>query len=66
MVALVPSTLPCARPPRWCPQECFVVRQGTPMEAHLMPFLVEDRQATSGSQAYLDWMMQLQKMLMSK
>lgn len=42
-------------------QECWVMRQGTPLEAHLMPFLVEDRQATSGSQGYLDFMLQLQK-----
>lgn len=34
-------------------QECWTIRQGTPMEAHLMPFLVEDRQATTGSMAYL-------------
>lgn len=35
-----------------------MVRQGTPMEAHLMPYLVEDRQAGAGSQSYLDYMMQ--------
>ncbi|EFN54134.1 hypothetical protein CHLNCDRAFT_135519 [Chlorella variabilis] len=47
-------------------QECWTIRQGTPMEAHLMPFLVEDRQATTGSMAYLDFMLQLQKLLMAK
>jgi protein transport protein SEC24 len=47
-------------------QECWVLRQGTPMEAHLMPLLVEDRQAAAGSQGYLDFMLTLQKMLMAK
>jgi hypothetical protein len=42
-------------------QECWVLRQGTPMEAHLMPLLVEDRQAAAGSQGYLDFMLTLQK-----
>lgn len=40
-------------------QECWVVRQGTPMEAHLMPYLVEDRQAAAGSLGYLDFMLQV-------
>lgn len=93
------------------PQECWTIRQGTPMEAHVMPLLVEDRQvgllpggearcmcaapqpaaagwspaskaspaasrvpvlrnpvpqATAGSQAYLEFMLQLQKMIMAK
>lgn len=47
-------------------QECWTIRQGTPMEAHVMPFLVEDRQAASGAMGYLDYMQQIQKMLMSK
>jgi protein transport protein SEC24 len=47
-------------------QECWVVRQGTPMEAHLMPLLVEDRGPAQGSQSYLEFMLQLQKMLMAK
>lgn len=53
-------------PPASGLQECWVVRQGTPMEAHLMPYLVEDRQAAAGSMGYLDYMMQVQKMLMAK
>ena len=36
-----------------------MVRQGTPMEAHLMPYLVEDRQAAAGSLGYLDFMLQV-------
>ena len=47
-------------------QECWVIRQGSPMEAHVMPYLVEDRQATAGSMGYMDYMLQLQKMLMAK
>ena len=31
-----------------------------------MPYLVEDRQATAGSMGYMDYMLQLQKMLMAK
>ena len=47
-------------------QEVWPVLQGTPMEAHLMPFLVEDRLASAGSMGYLDFMMQLQKQLLAK
>ena len=36
------------------------------MEAHLMPYLVEDRGAAPGSLAYLEHMLQLQKMVMAK
>jgi len=36
------------------------------MEAHLMPYLVEDRGATAGSMGYLEFMLQLQKMVMAK
>lgn len=36
------------------------------MEAHVMPFLVEDRLAAAGSMGYLDFMLQLQKQLMAK
>ena len=47
-------------------QECYVVQQGTPMEAHVVPFFVEDRMSTSGSLGYLDFMLQLQKGVMAK
>ena len=47
-------------------QECWTIRQGTPLEAHLMPYLVEDRQTAAGSLGYLDFMLQLQKQLMAK
>ncbi len=43
-----------------------MIRQGTPIEAHLMPYLVEDRGPVPGSIGYLDFMQQLQKMVMSK
>lgn len=46
-------------------QECYVVRQGTPMEAHVMPFFVEDRLQAIGAIGYLDWMIQLQKSVMT-
>lgn len=47
-------------------QACWVIRQGSPMEAHLMPYLVEDRGAAPGSLGHLEYMLQLQKMVMSK
>ena len=47
-------------------QECYVVRQGTPLEAHVVPYFVEDRAAAAGSLGYLDWMLQLQKGVMAK
>ena len=43
-----------------------MVRQGHPLEAHVLPYLVEDRQAAAGSLGYLDFMLQLQKMVMAK
>ena len=49
-----------------CLQEVYVVRQGHPLEAHVLPYLVEDRQAAAGSLGYLDFMLQLQKMVMAK
>ena len=49
-------------------QECHVVRQGTPLEAHVMPYFVEDRAGAGGGglPGYLDWMMGLQKAVMAK
>lgn len=38
-----------------------MVRQGSPMEAHVMPYFVEDRQAAAGGLGYLDFMVSLQK-----
>lgn len=46
-------------------QECYVVKQGSPMEAHVMPFFIEDRLQAVGALGYLDWMVQLQKQVMS-
>lgn len=43
-----------------------MVRQGLPMEAHVMPYFVEDRMPSAGSQGYLDYMVQLQKLVMAK
>ncbi len=46
-------------------QEVHVVRQGTPLEAHVMPYFVEDRMGPSGQPSYLDWMSMVQKGLMA-
>ena len=46
-------------------QEVHVVKQGTPMEAHVMPYFVEDRLGPSGMASYLEWMTVLQKGLMA-
>ena len=46
--------------------DVHVVRQGTPLEAHVMPYFVEDRMGTSGLPSYLDWMTMVQKSLMAK
>lgn len=46
-------------------QEVHVVRQGTPLEAHVMPYFVEDRMGPSGQPSYLDWMTIVQKGLMA-
>lgn len=49
-------------------QECHVVRQGSPLEAHVMPYFVEDRAGAGagGLPGYLDWMLGLQKAVMAK
>ena len=47
-------------------QQVHVVRQGTPLEAHVMPYFVEDRMGSSGLPSYLDWMSLVQKDLMAK
>lgn len=46
-------------------QEVHVVRQGTPLEAHVMPYFIEDRMGASGLPSYLDWMTIIQKGLMA-
>lgn len=43
-----------------------MVRQGMPMEAYVMPYFIEDRMPSSGSQGYMDFMVQLQKSVMAK
>lgn len=48
-------------------QEVHVVRQGTPLEAHVMPYFIEDRMGAGGNlPGYLDWMMTVQKQVMAK
>ena len=47
-------------------QDVHVVRQGTPLEAHVVPYFVEDRMGTTGLPSYLDWMTLIQKTVMSK
>lgn len=47
-------------------QEVHVVVQGSPMEAHVMPYFIEDRLAAAGGlPGYLEWMMGLQKQVMA-
>ncbi len=43
-----------------------MVRQGLPMEAHVMPYFIEDRLPAQGQLSYLDHMVQLQKSVMAK
>ena len=43
---------------------CFVVRQGSPAEAHVMPYLVEDR--GPGTPSYADFAASLQKTVLAK
>jgi protein transport protein SEC24 len=45
-------------------QEVFIVRQGTPLEAHVVPYFIEDR--SHGQLSYADWVMALHKAVMSK
>eukprot|EP00877_Chromochloris_zofingiensis_P002473 jgi/Chrzof1/12226/Cz06g26070.t1 len=47
-----------------CHSQCFAVRQGTPMEAHVVPLFVEDR--THGQMAYLDFLQAVHKQVMNK
>jgi hypothetical protein len=42
----------------------FAVRQGTPLEAHVVPLFVEDR--GQGQQAYADFLQQLHRAVMNK
>jgi protein transport protein SEC24 len=44
--------------------QCFVVRQGSPMEMHIQQYWVEDRGANT--QGYPDWMMAVYKGVMAK
>lgn len=44
-------------------QQCFVVRQGSHLEAHVQPYLVEDRSV--GTQGYGDWLQSLHKAVMA-
>jgi len=44
-------------------QQCFVVRQGDPMEAHVSPYFVEDKHHASPS--YLEFLGHLHKAVMS-
>jgi hypothetical protein len=42
----------------------FAVRQGTPLEAHVMPLFVEDR--SQGQFGFGDFLQQLHRMVMNK
>lgn len=45
-------------------QQCYVVKQGSPMEVHVMQYLVEDRMPATPS--YTDFMMSVHRGVMSK
>lgn len=45
-------------------QQCFVVRQGSSMEAHVIPYFVEDR--GHGTQSYMDFLCTIHKGVTSK
>lgn len=45
-------------------QQCFVVRQGSHLEAHVLPYLVEDRSV--GTQSYADFLQALHKAVLAK
>jgi hypothetical protein len=45
-------------------QQCYVIRQGSPAEMHVQPFLAEDRTAISSS--YADFMTHLFSATMQK
>lgn len=44
-------------------QQVIVVRQGSPLEQHMAPYLVED--GSAGGPAYLDFLLQLHKAILS-
>ncbi|RMZ56193.1 hypothetical protein APUTEX25_002383 [Auxenochlorella protothecoides] len=45
---------------------CYVVRQGTPMEAHVAPYFVEDALPSSASPGFFEFMQVLQKDILGK
>ncbi len=45
-------------------QQCFVVRQGGPLEVHIAQYFVEDRGAAP--QSYADWMLAIHKGVLQK
>lgn len=49
-----------------CVQGCYVVRQGTPMEAHVAPYFVEDALPSSASPGFFEFMQVLQKDILGK
>lgn len=55
---IAPSPLPCLLP------QVFVVRQGSPLEPHVLPYLVEDR--SPSTQSYTDYMVSLHKAVLAK
>lgn len=67
LAARIAAVLRRLRRRRELHQTLHVVRQGTPMEAHVTPYFVEDARGAAGpAPGYLDWMLLLQKMVLSK
>ena len=67
--ARILAVLGALRADREVHEALHVVRQGSPMEAHVMPYFVEDARgpgAGGPAPGYLDWMNSLQRMVQSK
>ena len=60
-ICAVLSTLRARRPVY---QQCFVIRQGSPLEVHVLPYFVEDRSQATPS--YADFMLAMHKGVLSK
>jgi len=58
------AVLAALRSPGQHYQQCFVVRQGSPLELHLAQYFVEDR--GPGMHSYADWMLLIHKAVLSK
>eukprot|EP00198_Chlamydomonas_reinhardtii_P012637 XP_001701974.1 COP-II coat subunit [Chlamydomonas reinhardtii] len=64
MSGRVTTLLRALRAGRPLHQQVFVVRQGSPLEPHVLPYLVEDR--SPSTQSYTDYMVSLHKAVLAK